>query len=290
MYAVLGVTGQVGGAAAKALLKQGKQVRAIVRDAAKGQAWAEQGAEIAIADMLDAEALQRAFTGTEGVYVMLPPYFYPSEGFTEARAVLAAVRTALEAARPPKFVALSTVGAHRGFKLGILEQLRIMEDELGQVDLPRAFIRAAWFMDNAQWDLPAARDTGVIPNCLSPLDRKIPMVSTIDVGAAVARTLQQDWTGQRIIELEGPEACSPADIAETFGRLLERQVLASLVPREWWEALFEEQGAEKGRSGGRLEMLDGFNSGWIAFELEGTEHVRGQVTLEQALAGLIRRG
>ena len=43
MYAITGVTGHVGGATARALLAAGAPVRAVVRDAEKGSAWAERG-------------------------------------------------------------------------------------------------------------------------------------------------------------------------------------------------------------------------------------------------------
>ncbi|MDB5366568.1 MAG: putative NmrA-like family protein, partial [Rhodospirillales bacterium] len=48
MFAVLGITGQVGGAVARALLANGQKVRAVVRDAAKGAPWAAQGCEVAV--------------------------------------------------------------------------------------------------------------------------------------------------------------------------------------------------------------------------------------------------
>ena len=41
MYLVMGITGKVGGATARHLLKQGKQVRALVRDREKAAKWAE---------------------------------------------------------------------------------------------------------------------------------------------------------------------------------------------------------------------------------------------------------
>ncbi len=50
MYAITGITGQVGGAAAQALLAAGHPIRAILRDAGKAASWAAQGAEIAIAE------------------------------------------------------------------------------------------------------------------------------------------------------------------------------------------------------------------------------------------------
>jgi hypothetical protein len=39
MFAVTGITGQVGGAAARTLLDTGQSVRGVMRDTAKGAAW-----------------------------------------------------------------------------------------------------------------------------------------------------------------------------------------------------------------------------------------------------------
>ena len=60
MYAITGITGQVGGALARALLADGQSVRAIVRNVEKADAWAAQGCTIAQADMRDGAALTAA--------------------------------------------------------------------------------------------------------------------------------------------------------------------------------------------------------------------------------------
>ena len=73
MYAIAGVTGHVGSVAAETLLAQGKPVRVIVRDAAKGAPWKAKGAEVAIADLGDEAALASAFAGASGAFVLLPP-------------------------------------------------------------------------------------------------------------------------------------------------------------------------------------------------------------------------
>jgi NAD(P)H dehydrogenase (quinone) len=39
MFSIIGITGRVGGGAASRLLGMGKQVRAVVRDEAKGHVW-----------------------------------------------------------------------------------------------------------------------------------------------------------------------------------------------------------------------------------------------------------
>jgi uncharacterized protein YbjT (DUF2867 family) len=284
MFAITGITGQVGGVVARTLLAAGKNVRAVVRDPAKGELWARQGCDIALAAMDDPDALRAAFAGADGVFVLLPPNFDPSPGFPESRHIIAALRQALERARPERLVALSTVGAQATSE-NLLTQLSLMEQTLRTLPLPVTFLRPAWFMENAAWDLPSARDTGVIPSFLQPLDRKIPMVGTADVGRVAAELLQESWKGNRVVELEGPKRISPNDIAASCARLLGRAVSPKALPRDTWETLFRSQGIHHPTP--RMRMLDGFNEGWITFE-----HVtlKGRVELQTVLRGIIERG
>ena len=67
MYAIMGITGNVGGEVARTLLAAGREVRAIVRNPDKAQAWAQKGCQIAVADINDEEALVAAFLGADGV-------------------------------------------------------------------------------------------------------------------------------------------------------------------------------------------------------------------------------
>jgi uncharacterized protein YbjT (DUF2867 family) len=283
MFAITGISGQVGGVVARTLLAAGKNVRAVVRDTAKAETWARQGCEVALASMDDPDALRAAFAGTEGVFVLLPPNFDPSPGFPESRRIIAALRKALEGAQPRCVVALSTVGAQATSE-NILTQLGLMEQALGTLPFPVTFLRPAWFMENAAWDLAPARDTGVIPSFLQPLDRKIPMVGTGDVGRVAAELLQESQQGNRVVELEGPRRISPNDIAASYAHLLGRSVTPRAVPRDTWEALFRSQGMHNPTP--RMRMLDGFNEGWITFAHVTLE---GRVELQTVLRGILER-
>ena len=286
MYAITGITGQVGSELAKHLLAAGLPVRAVVRDAAKGAAWVARGAQLALADMNDAAALQRAFAGAEAVFVLLPPTFDPTDGFPEARAQIAALRKALAAARPSRVVVLSTVGAQAA-QPNLLNQLGIMERELGTLDMPVTFLRAAWFIENSLWDVASAREARRVPSFLQPLDRPVPMVACADISAVAAELMQQTWDGVRVVELEGPARVSPADIAASFSRLLGHEVTTFAVPRATWAALFASQGMRNPTP--RMQMLDGFNEGWIEFERGQHGSRKGSVTLDQAIAALLAR-
>jgi uncharacterized protein YbjT (DUF2867 family) len=286
MYAITGITGKVGGALARHLLSAQQPVRGIVRDVKKGRAWVQQGCTIAHAEMVDAAALTRAFAGAEGVFILPPSEFDPAPGFPEARAVIAAVKAALEVARPGRVVCLSTIGA-QATQSNLLTQRTLMEQSLGELTMPITFLRPGWFMENAAWDVASARHQGVIASFLQPLDKPVPMVATADVGRVAAELLQQDWTGRRAVELEGPSRSAPQDIAAAFAKILGRPVRVNAVPRETWQALFESQGMRHPLP--RMQMLDGFNEGWIDFEGGQTGSIKGTIELETVLRELVDR-
>lgn len=283
MYAITGITGQVGGAAGRALLNKGLSVRAVVRDAAKGEAWKKRGCEVALAHMNDAPALTAAFTGVSGVFVLIPSNFDPEPGFPEVRAIIAALVSAIVAAKPPKVVFLSTIGA-QATQTNLLSQLGLVEQALSALATPVCFLRAAWFMENSAWDVEPARHTGVISSFLQPLDKPVPMVATSDIGRVAAELLQETWTGRRIIELEGPARVTPNQIAATFAEIFGRPVQAQAVPRETWEPLFKSHGMKNPER--RIQMLDGFNQGWIEFEQDQTLRRNGRIGLKEVLTGL----
>jgi NAD(P)H dehydrogenase (quinone) len=242
MYAITGITGKVGGALARALLADGQPVRAVVRDTDKGRAWAERGCAVALAEMQDAASLSAAFKGAEGVFILPPSEFDPLPGFPEARAVIDAVKSALESASPGKVVCLSTIGAQAS-QPNLLTQRTLMEQALGKLPMPIAFLRPGWFMENAAWDIDSAK-SGLIQSYLQPLDRAVPMVSSDDVGRAAAALLQERWEGKRVVELEGPQRVSPNALAAAFAKALGTPVRAEVVPREQWESIFRAQGTK----------------------------------------------
>jgi NAD(P)H dehydrogenase (quinone) len=286
MFAITGITGNIGGEVARNLLATQQPVRAVVRDAQRAQSWAERGCEVAVADIGDAAALATAFKGAEGVFVLVPPNFDPLPGFPEAQAIGANLKSALERAQPDRVVYLSTIGA-QATQSNLLSQHSIIEQSLRELILPISFLRPAWFMENCSWDVGPARDKGVIPSFLQPLDKPVPMVATADIGRVVAELLQEKRNGHRVVELEGPKRVTPNEIANTFAELLGRPVRMEMVPRESWELLFRSQGTKNPMP--RIQMLDGFNEGWITFEGGAAGSRKGTVALKTVVKTLIDR-
>lgn len=284
MYAITGITGKVGGAMARALLAAGQPVRAVVRDARKGEAWAALGAEVALAGMEDPRALTEAFTGAAAVFILPPSEFDPEPGYPEAKSVIDNVVAALTAARTQRVLCLSTIGADAVHD-NLLSQRTMMEEALSKLGVPLTFLRPGWFIENALWDVASARDNGVIHSFLQPAHKALPMVATQDVGRVAAALIQENWSGTRIVELEGPRRLSPDDLAGAFGNALGRPVRVEPVMRDSWKELFRSQGMKNPEP--RIRMLDGFNEGWIAFEDDGREALKGRIDADAVIAALV---
>jgi uncharacterized protein YbjT (DUF2867 family) len=282
MFFVSGLTGQVGGAAARQLLAEGKTVRTLARDAQNAAPWSQQGVEVRHGDLNDADAVAGALEGVEGAFLMIPPVLVPSSGFLEAKAIIASYLEALRRARPSRLVLLSSVGSQQSSGLGNITTTHLMEEALGDLPFPTAFIRAGGFLENYTSGLQSAASTGVHYSFFQPIDRPVPMIATADIGKEVARLLVCGWSGKKIVELGSP--IRPDDIARAMSEVLGQPVKAQAIPREHWAASLEAFGMAPGTTGLYEEMMDGFNSGWIDFGVPGTEPVAATVTPAQVFA------
>ena len=237
----------------------------------------------------DALVLHHVFGmfGAAVAVVMLPPVFDPEVGFPEAKAAIAALTQSLKQAAPPKVVCLSTIGADAK-QPNLLNQLGLLEQALQLLPMPVTFVRAAWFIDNAALDVASARSTGQIESFLQPLDKQYPMVAAKDVGCVAAELLRDTWRGHRVVELEGPRRVTPNEIAQAFAATLGTPVAARPVLRQDWERVFRGVGMHNPTP--RMQMLDGFNAGWIEFSDGGKHARRAGTTTEQVVASLVNNG
>jgi uncharacterized protein YbjT (DUF2867 family) len=80
---------------------------------------------------------------------------------------------------------------------------------------------------------------------------------------------------------------SPNDVAATFSKLLGKPVRVELAPHEKWEEMFRAQGMTNPLP--RVQMLVGFNEGWIDYESGAAGTRKGKVELETVLKKLFER-
>ena len=73
MYVILGASGHTGSIITNSLLAKGKKVRVMGRDPGRLDLFVRKGAEAVTANVNDAAALAKAFSGADAAYLMLPP-------------------------------------------------------------------------------------------------------------------------------------------------------------------------------------------------------------------------
>ena len=284
MFAVLGASGNTGRVVAGTLLQQKKRVRVVLHDAAKAKAWSEAGAEVAIAEVEDGGALERAFSGAEGVYVLLPPNFNSSQVRADNQRRTSTIAAAVEAADVPHVVLLSSIGAQQPEGTGPVLGLRDAEAVFSRASAAATFVRAAYFMENWSRSLFAV-DEGVLPSFLS-VDKAIPLVATRDIGTAAARLLVEGGSGKRIIELAGPREYTPRQVATAVGQIVGRPIEVQQVPEEAMAAAL--LGAGMNAEWSRLfqELTHGLNANIVVWE-GGHPFWRGETDLHTVLSSLL---
>ena len=282
MFLVMGITGKVGGATAKHLLAQGKEVRALVRNREKAAKWADEGVQLVDGDWNDSAAIEMALRDVEGAFVMLPAEWAPSPNYIEAKTVIANYVGALAQAAPSRVVALSSMGANRTSGLGMITALSLLEQGFRGLKLPIAYVRAGGFFENFLYGLHVAPG-GTLPVYYNPTDRKSTMVATDDIGAEIAALLTGPaWLEHRIIELGS--MVSADEVATQLGEVLKVDVKALAIPRAGWPAAFEQFGIPKGQTGPAEAVFDAVNAGWMDLGVEGTEHVSGATSARDVFA------
>jgi uncharacterized protein YbjT (DUF2867 family) len=284
MHIILGGTGNVGSAVAKSLLKRHESVIVVTHDPSKATALRQEGAEVAIVDVHDVDALRDVFRQGRRLFLLNPPAAPSADTVAEERRSLAAILSAIDGAGLEKIVAESTYGASPGDRLGDLGVLYEMEQALSVQPVPATIIRAAYYMSNWGASLQVARERGAIQT-FYPKDFKLPMVAPADLGELAARLMIEPIERTGIHFVEGSDRYSSQDVAIAFAAALGRPVAAESVPRDRWLATLTGMGFSD-------EAAESF-ANMTAATLDGTFPAlnsidRGTTSLHDYLLELVR--
>jgi uncharacterized protein YbjT (DUF2867 family) len=235
---VCGATGKQGGSVARSLLDRGFRVRGLTRDPQKpdAQALVEQGAEVVQGDMEDRSDVDRVLEGAYGVFSV--QNFWET-GYDREVQQGKTVADAAKVAGVEHFVYSSVGSAHRQTGIPHFESKWEIEEHVRQIGLPYTILRPTFFMQNWEWSREMILG-GTLAQPFDP-DRPFQQVAVEDVGAfaAIAFENPDRWIG-REVDLAGDEQ-SMAEIAETFGRVIGREVGYYQVP---WDQFEEQMGEE----------------------------------------------
>jgi uncharacterized protein YbjT (DUF2867 family) len=219
IYVILGASGNTGSVVADFLLSKGEKVRVVGRDAGRLQRFVDKGAEAFTADLSDAAAITKAFSGARAAYLLLPPVKSREVQERESDAIAKAVKESdLRYA-----VHLSSYGAQVPENTGPLVGLHASEEKLNAISgLSALHLRAGYFMENNLAAIGMIHGMGLVGNALLP-DVKLPMIATRDVGNyAAQRLLHLDFSGKQSRELLGERDLSMPEVTAVIARGIDK--------------------------------------------------------------------
>jgi uncharacterized protein YbjT (DUF2867 family) len=260
-YVIVGASGNTGSIVANSLLLKGEKVRVIGRDAGRLQRFVRQGAEAFIANLSDAAALTKAFSGTRAAYLMLPPAASREDQERESDAIAKAVKeSGLRHA-----VHLSSYGAHVPEGTGPIAGLHSSEEKLNAIsDLNVLHLRAAYFMENNLAAIGMIRGTGIFGHALLP-DLKLPMIATRDIGDyAAQRLLDPDFSGRQTRELLGERDLSMTEATAVIARGIGKPDLRYIqFPYDQVQQVYTQMGIPPKTAAIYVEMYKAINAGVV---------------------------
>ncbi len=263
MYIILGATGNTGSIIANTLLANKQNVRVVGRSAIKLRSFVSKGAEAFVADLTDAEALTRAFTGARAAYVLIPPDLSSTDYRAYQHRVSDAIRAAIERAGVPYAVTLSSIGADKKEGTGPVVGLYELEQKLNAVSgLNVVHLRAGYFMENLLPQVGVINGFGIIGAPL-PGDLRLAMIATKDIGAAAAEALLKlDFSGKQTRELQGQRDVSYNEVTRIIGKAIGKPDLSFVqLPPEQFRSAVQQSGISANVADLILEMCGAMISG-----------------------------
>jgi NAD(P)H dehydrogenase (quinone) len=228
MILVTGAGGKTGRAAIRALVAHGAPVRAFIRNPAHEVALAAVGAsEIALGAMDDTDAVTRAVRGVDAIYHICPNVS-PHEVLFARTLIAAATHSSVS-----RLVCHSVLHPQIEAMPHHWNKLRV-EEMLFSSALDFTILQPTAYMQNslAEWDRMVVRGIYRVPY---PVETRLSLVDLDDVAEAAAIVLTSSGHSGATYELVGTPPLSQTEMAETFGRALNKTVVAQAEAVETWD-------------------------------------------------------
>jgi uncharacterized protein YbjT (DUF2867 family) len=286
MYVIAGATGNTGGVVAEKLLASGAEVRVIGRDAKRLERFSRNGAEAVVADMTDAAALEKAFSGARAVYAVMPPNILAPDVRAYQELVTDSLAVAIRNNGITYAVALSSTGADKSYGTGLVLGLHSLEKKLEAIDgLNVLSLRCGHFMENLLNQIGIIQSLGFMAGPVRA-DVPLPMIATSDIGVAAAESLAKlDFVGKQTRELLGARHVTNTESAKIIGAAIGKPDLAyRQVPASILKPAMMKMGMSSSMVDLILEMSDALNTGHMKSQEPRSGRNTTATTLETFVA------
>jgi uncharacterized protein YbjT (DUF2867 family) len=260
---VTGATGNTCSGLIPALRGAGVDVRALVREEANAQSLREIGVEVVIGDLDQPETIAPAVEDVDKIYLLT--WNGPTQA-KQAKDVIAAAKNAGN----PHIVRHSMWGSE---KSRIVQQGDEVEEALKSSGLPWTILRPTFYMQNTMMAAQTIASDGML--YWDTGDGKLGMIDVRDIQDSAFAVLTGSGHEGRSYILTGPEAISMHDVADTFSKVLGKDVTYVNVPHEASLESMVNMGFPEWIARGYGELMEGFSEGFANSTTDNVEKLTG---------------
>ncbi|MEU7210997.1 NAD(P)H-binding protein [Streptomyces sp. NPDC044989] len=238
----------------------GTAVRVIARDPARLTARARERAEVFRGSHADPGVLGAACEGAGQVFWLVPPA--PGADSVEGhfRDFTLPLCEAIERQGVARVVAVSSLGRGVAKDAGPITASLAMDDRIAATGVHYRALCPPFLMENLLGQAAALRDTGEFRMAYAA-DRVLRTCATADIAATAARLLLDDtWTGRSDVPVVGPDALTPAGMAEVLSEVLGRPVRVRETTPEAYRASALRFGASEASAQGLADMASAMDA------------------------------
>jgi uncharacterized protein YbjT (DUF2867 family) len=237
---VTGGTGNVGGAVVRESLKRGAQVRVLARKQ-PGEDRLPAGVEVAIGDLLDPSSVEEAMKGISKLFLLNA---VAADELTQALIAYGIARR----------IGIEHITYLSVFKVDQFRDVPHFASKLAVEGAPREFgvpytvLRPGYYIQNDGMLKGALTDAGIYPMPIGTAG--ICAVDTRDIAEAAAISLTETGHEGQTYDLVGPALISGPSNAETWSKLLNKEIRYTGHDFDQWE-----------------RQMRARSPGWTAFDL-----------------------
>jgi len=272
-------TGHIGSRLARTLLDRGAELTVIARHPEKVKTLADRGAKVIAGEHDNASVLEKAVATADALFFVIPPALTSPDPLGHARH-FADVAAGVSAKHPELHVVqISSVGAHLPSGTGPILGTRYAEEKFRAATKNFVALRPNYFMENVFNSLHTIVADGHIYTTV-PGSTSAPQIATQDIAEVAADVLLAPPSGQRVIDIVGPEALSYDRVAEVLGQAIGKPVRVITIPGEAMKMGAVQAGLSSAMADLLVEMEGSFASG-MPNELRGDEKRIGRIRYSQ---------
>ncbi len=261
---VTGATGNTGSLLVPLLLKSGVDVRVFVRDEAKAQPLKDLGAEVVTGNLDEPGTILPAVKDVDKIYLLT------WNGETQ----LKQAENVINAARyegVPHIVRHSMWGPENS---RIIKQGNKIEEMVKSSGLQWTLLKPTFYMQNTMMAAQTISSDGVIYWDMK--DGKLGMIDVRDIADAAFAVITGEGHEGRSYILTGPEAISFNDVANTFSKVLHKEVKYVNVPGEASLQAMTGMGVPEWIAKGYVELAEGFSVNFANSTTKNVETLTGR--------------